>query len=82
MTRWNARKENKRPSYVVPVGGFEHWEQATENFAVGVHLKLTERQFRDPLDYLEWNVWFHERLLDVAKAQRDEMIQLGIRTSK
>lgn len=65
----------KKPTFAVPSERF--FESATPGFNVEIHAKLKPADFRDPLDYARWEVWYYTERAKVSQREVDLMLSLG-----
>lgn len=72
-----GRKKGKKPTFLVPDGGFGSVEPATQGFDVNKHAKLKPSDFPDPLHWAQWEQWYFEQRVAQCKADVERLLELG-----
>lgn len=69
------KPKEKKPTFGVP--GDKFGASETPGFDVTIHAKLKPTDFKDPLDFLRWEVWYYTERAAASQREVDTMLSLG-----
>lgn len=75
VAKKTRKPKEKKPTFGVPSEKFS--SHSTPGFDVSVHAKLKPADFRDPLDFLRWEVWYYTERANAAQREVDTMLSMG-----